>query len=138
MSFVLDTNIISELRKGHGLCDANVRRWYDATPVDDIYLSVVVLGEMRRGVEMRRRRDPETARVFERWLNDVRVLFQERTLEVTREIADLWGRIGAATNVSVVDGFLAATAAHHGYTVATRNERDFQKTGVDFINPFRA
>jgi predicted nucleic acid-binding protein len=137
MSFVLDTNIISELRKGRGVCNAYVRRWYDATPAEDLYLSVVVLGEMRRGVEMQRRRDPETARVFERWLNEVRVLFRERTLEVNREIADLWGRLAAATELSVIDGFIAATAAHHGYTVVTRNERDFQRSGVDYINPFK-
>jgi predicted nucleic acid-binding protein len=138
MPFVLDTNIISELRKARGIRNANVRRWYDATPTEEIHLSVIVLGEIRRGVEMRRKRDPATARIFERWMHEIRVTHGDRLLDVTEEISDLWGRLAATVEISVIDGLIAATAAHHDLTVATRNEADFQRCGVDYINPFKA
>ncbi|MCE0522693.1 MAG: type II toxin-antitoxin system VapC family toxin [Methylacidiphilales bacterium] len=138
MPFVLDTNIVSELRKGFGRCHPNVWRWYDATPTDEIYLSVLVLGEMRRGVEMKRKRDPETARIFERWLHEVVLIHRERIMPVTFEICDVWGRLAAGAPISTVDGLIAATAVHRGFTVATRNTADFQRTGVDYINPFEA
>lgn len=136
MPFVLDTNIVSEIRRGRALCHPDVWRWYDATPLEEIYLSVLVLGEMRRGVEMKRRSDPATARVFERWLQEIALVHGDRVLSVSSEICDAWGRIAARANVSAIDGLIAATAAHHGLTVATRNTVDFQRCGVDFINPF--
>jgi predicted nucleic acid-binding protein len=136
MSFVLDTNIISEVRKMRGRCHPQVWRWYDATPVEEIYLSVIVLGEMRRGVEMKRRKDPASARAFEKWLSETEVVYQERVLSITKEICDIWGRISAQSNISTSDGLIAATAAYHGFTVATRNTRDFQRCGVDYMNPF--
>jgi toxin FitB len=138
MPFVLDTNIVSELRGGRSRCHSNVWRWYDATPTEEIYLSVMVLGEIRRGIEMKRRRDPETARVFERWLREIVLVHGQRVLPVTSEISDTWGRIAATANVSTTDGLIAATAAHHGFTVVTRNTIDFQHCGVDYINPFEA
>ena len=138
MPFILDTNIISELRKGAGRCNPNVWRWYDATPMDEIYLSVLVLGEMRRGVEMKRKRDPETARVFERWLLEVVLIHHERIMPINSEICDVWGRMAAKANISTIDGLIAATAAHRGFTVVTRNTADFQRCGVDYINPFEA
>jgi predicted nucleic acid-binding protein len=136
MPFVLDTNVISELRKGSRQCDDNAWRWYDATPPEEIYLSVLVLGEMRRGVELKRRKDPASARAFEKWLEEVEIVYRDRILSVGREISDFWGRISATAQISTVDGLIAATAAYHSLTVATRNTRDFQRCGVDFINPF--
>jgi len=138
MSFVLDTNIVSELRGGRSRCHSKVWSWYEATPPEEIYLSVMVLGEIRRGIEMKRRRDPEAARVFERWLHEVVLIHGERVLPVTSEISDTWGRMAATANVSTTDGLIAATAAHRGFTVVTRNTADFQRCGVDYFNPFEA
>jgi toxin FitB len=136
MSFLLDTNIISELRLG-AKADANVLAWRASYAPEDLFLSVVTTGEIRKGVEESRRKDPRKAAIYERWLGFLELEFENRILPVTPEIADLWGRVVARSRVLPLDGFIAATAAHYGYTVVTRNERDFQKTGVDFINPFR-
>jgi hypothetical protein len=138
MAFLLDTNIVSELQKGRSRCHTRVWQWYEATPTEEIFLSVLVLGEIRRGVELKKRRDPASARAFERWLQEVALLHHERVLLVDAEICDLWGRLSPNTPLPVIDGLLAATAAHHGLTVATRNTKDFQRAGVDYINPFEA
>ena len=135
MPYLLDTNIISELRRGER-ADAKVLAWRRKVAFEETYMSVLVLGEMRCGVESKRRKDPASARAFEKWLNEVEVAYRERILPVSREICDIWGRLGASTKISTVDGLIAATAAHHGLTVATRNTRDFQRCGVDYINPF--
>ena len=136
MSFLLDTNLISELRKG-ALCNRSVWQWHEAHPSEEMYLSVLTTGEIRKGVASCRGKDPSKARAFENWLKGVELAFEARILPVTAEIADLWGRIFPGANVSVVDGLIAATAACHDLTVATRNERDFQRCGVDFVNPFQ-
>jgi predicted nucleic acid-binding protein len=138
MSFVLDTNVVSELRRGRSRCHPKVWQWYDATPLEEIYLSVLVLGEMRRGVEIKLRRDPTTGRTYEKWLREVGLTYRERILPITAEICDNWGRIASHSNIAAIDGLIAATAAHHGLTVATRNTADFQRTGVDYVNPFES
>ena len=136
MAFLVDTNVISELRGGSTRCHPGVWQWYDGTPMEEIYLSVLVLGEMRKGVELKRARDPMAAHAFERWLRSITTLHRPRILEVTREIADLWGILQARVQVPITDGLLAATAQCHRLTVVTRNARDFQRCAVDFINPF--
>jgi predicted nucleic acid-binding protein len=93
---------------------------------------------MRRGIELKRRRDPPTAQVYEHWLREVAMIYRNRILEVTDDIADTWGRLAAKVNLPAIDGLLAATAVHHGLTVATRNTADFQRCGVDYVNPFEA
>jgi predicted nucleic acid-binding protein len=137
MSFVLDTNVISELRRG-ARAHASVRVWREMFAPQLFYLSVMTTGEIRKGIETVKERDPQTARLYERWLSALEVEFGVRILPVTADIADLWGRFLAKANISPVDALIAATAAHHGYIVATRNTRDFQKCGVDFVNPFDA
>jgi predicted nucleic acid-binding protein len=135
MGFLLDTNIVSELRK-QSRCSRSVREWYEAVHFEDIFLSVLVFGELRRGVENIRRRDAATAGVLERWSRGLRLAHVERILPVTLEICDLWGRLSILQPMPITDGLLAATAQHYGLTVATRNTRDFQRCGVDYINPF--
>lgn len=137
MSFLLDTNVISELRQG-SRCDRNVREWRGNLPTDKLYLSVLTTGEIRKGIEFCRVKDALKARVFERWLESLEMEFEERILPVTAEIADLWGRISPRANISAIDGLIAATAAQYGLTVATRNTADFQRCGVDYIDPFEA
>ena len=135
MSFLLDTNVICELRKG-SRCNRNVWKWRGNLSTDKLYLSVLTTGEIRKGIELCRIKDTPKARVFEKWLESLEAGFEERILPVTAEIADLWGRIFPSANIAVVDGLIAATAALYGLTVATRNTRDFQRCGVDYFNPF--
>ena len=135
MKYLFDTNVISEIRKG-ARCDENVRSWFSAIPDEDIFLSVLTVGEILRGIERIRRRDLRAAAALERWLEG-RVRFQqERILPVDREVAERWGRFGVPDPVPVLDGLIAATASVHGLTVATRNVADIARTGVPCVNPF--
>ena len=90
MTYLLDTNVISELRKGDR-CDDNVTAWYTGVEETDIFLSVLVLGELRRGIEQLRRRDPQQTVVLERWLKETALRFAGRILLVDDAIAELWG-----------------------------------------------
>lgn len=135
MNYLLDTNIISEVLKG-AKCDSNVAAWYDSIDDAEIYLSVLVLGELRKGVERARHGDPAQARALEKWLATVAESFAERVLSIDQAVSDEWGRMSAKRPVSTVDALLAATAKVHGMTLATRNVSDVADLGADFINPF--
>ncbi len=137
MRFLVDTNVLSELRKHHR-GDANVARWAASQRRQDLYTSVLVLGEIRLGVERARRRDPDKALVLERWLNVVRQAFEGRILPVDGRVAEEWGRLNAPRPLPVVDGLLAATARVHELVVATRNVADLAASGVPTMNPFEA
>lgn len=134
MSFLLDTNVISEIRKPNG--DANVRAWMSGVPAGDLYLSVLVMGEIRRGIELLRRRDPARAAVYETWLTMLRQDYADRILPITAEVAEEWGRMNVPDPVPTVDGLLAATAKVRGWTLVTRNTADLARTGVRLVNPF--
>jgi predicted nucleic acid-binding protein len=136
MAFLLDTNVVSELRKA-SRCSRSVLRWYQDTPAEEMYTSVVVFGELRGGVEKLRLHDPEAAHLLEQWMHGLRFTFEDRILRVTLEICDQWGYFAGEHNLAVADGLLAATARCNNLTVATRNERHFQRVGVDYFNPFR-
>ena len=135
MSFLLDTNVVSELRKRER-CDAGVAGWMAAADPDSLFLSVLVIGEIRRGIERVRRRDPATAEVLERWLTRLFETHADRILPVDRQVAEAWGRLDAAASLPTVDGLLAATALVHDFTLVTRNVRDFARTGVACLDPF--
>ena len=135
MRFLLDTNVVSELRK-RDRADVGVQHWFRATPDADIFLSVLVLGEIRQGVERARRRDAKTARHLEQWLRQLSTAFTSRLLIVDAAVADQWGALNARDPLPVVDGLLAATALVHGLTVVTRNTEDFARTRVEMVNPF--
>jgi len=107
VSFLLDTNVISEAQKP--AADRNVRRWMDSVRGIDLYLSVLVVGEIRLGIERLRRRDPVRASVFEERLTTLRTDFADRILPITTEIAEEWGRLNVPNSLPFVDGFLAAT-----------------------------
>lgn len=137
MGFLIDTNVISELRKGEK-AHKNVRAWFDTTRETDLYLSVLTLGEIRNGVERLRRRDPVSAEVLEQWLQRLTLSMAGRVLPVTPAIVDHWGRMGVPDPVPVVDGLLAATAITHNLILVTRNVDDVRHTGADVFNPFAA
>jgi predicted nucleic acid-binding protein len=135
VSFLLDTSVISELRKGER-CHAGVLRWMDAVDDDELFLSVLTVGEIRRGIEMLRKRDPGAARSLERWLRELQHEYSARILGIDREVAEAWGRLSPQRPLGVVDGLLAATSLHHGMTLVTRNVRDFTRAGIDVLDPF--
>lgn len=134
MSFLLDTNVVSELRRPNA--DPAVKRWFAPIPSDELFLSTLVLGEVRRGVERLRKRDPAQAQVFDSWLELLRDHYADRLLPVTGAIAEEWGRLNVPDPVPVVDGLMAATARVHNLTLVTRNTRDLERTGVTLLNPF--
>lgn len=135
MSFLIDTNVISEVRKG-ALCDGNVAAWYASVADSDLYLSALVLGEIRKGVELARRRDPAKAAALQVWLDAVAASFADRVIPVDRPVADAWGRMSAIRPVPVIDGLLAATAEVHGLTFVTRNAADVAGLGARILNHF--
>jgi predicted nucleic acid-binding protein len=135
MSYLLDTNIISEVRKGER-CDPKVSAWYASISDEELFLSTLVLGEIRKGVELARRRDPEKAGVLERWLGQVQAAFGTRVLAVDNAVADQWGRMSAVRPIPVIDGLLAATALINNLTLVTRNDRQIIGLGASVLNPF--
>jgi predicted nucleic acid-binding protein len=136
VSYLIDTNIISEVRKG-ARCDANVATWYASSNDADLYLSVLVLGEIRKGIETLRPRDRRRAEALDDWLTEVSAAFGERVLPVDRAVTDAWGKMAALRPIPVIDGLLAATARVHGLTFVTRDETDVAGLGADILNPFK-
>ena len=135
MIYLVDTNVVSELRKGPR-CHPRVAAWFEDVEDQDLGLSVLVIGEIRRGIEVIRRRDPRGASALERWLQRMLREHDERVLPVDARVAEEWGRLSAIRSGSVVDLLLAATARVHRLTLVTRNVRDVAWTGVAWLNPF--
>ena len=135
MSYLVDTNVISELRKRER-ADPAVRAWFASVADEEIFLSVLTVGEIRQGVERIRRRDLAAATALDRWLDRVVDTHRDRLVPVDRLVAEEWGRINVPDPLPVIDGLLAATAKVTGLTLATRNVGDVERTGVDLVNPF--
>ena len=135
MTYLLDTNVLSETRKrqpSRGVAD-----WIAGTPPSRMHVSVLTLGEIEQGIErVRGRGDRERAAALQRWLRDVETGFEDRVLPVTLQVAVAWGRQQYAQPLPVVDALIAATARIHGMTVVTRNVKDFELAGVMVLNPF--
>ena len=136
MSYLIDTNVISEIRKGNR-CDPEVATWWAGIAEDQLYLSALVIGEIRKGVELARVRDLQKATVLERWLGEVTSSFADRILPVSTDVAEEWGRMNAIRPVPVIDALLAATAKVNGLTLVTRNEADVAGLGAEVLNPFK-
>lgn len=134
MNFLLDTNIVSELRRPRA--HAGLIEWFDAQPAGSLFLSIVTVGEIRQGIEQLRRRDSRQASLLDRWLNGLTQFYEDRLLLVDGSVIDEWGRMRARRSVPVMDALIAATARVHGLTLVTRNVRDFAGLGVTLLNPF--
>ena len=137
VSWLLDTNVLSELRKGERAA-ASVREWLAAKDEAELFTSVLVLGEARRGIESIRRRDPVAASALEQWLLRLSETFADRVLPIDAAIAARWGALNVPDPLPTVDGLLAATALEYDLTLVTRNVRDVARTGVRVFDPFSA
>ncbi|MFZ9008601.1 MAG: type II toxin-antitoxin system VapC family toxin [bacterium] len=135
VKYLLDTNIISEIRKGPR-CHPNVAAWYSNLEEESLYLSVLVLGEIQKGIEGLRGRDARKANVLDLWLEQLQISFQSQILPVDIAISQEWGRLSSLHTVPVIDGLLAATATAHRLVLVTRNTQDFADLGIQLINPF--
>jgi predicted nucleic acid-binding protein len=134
MTYLLDTNIISERQRPRP--DPGVVDWLRATPGHHLYVSVLVVGELRRGIEALRRRDPGRAWAPQLWLRELVTTYNDRILPVSVAVAEQWGKLGVPDRLPAVDALLAATARVHDLTIVTRNVKDFQRAGVPILNPF--
>ena len=133
--YLVDTNIISEVRKGKR-CNTNVAAWYRQVRDDELFLSVLVIGEIRQGIERLRTRNPRLAHRLEQWLQELLKSFGDRILPMGERVAQNWGRLNARATFPAVDSLLAATAEAHGLVLVTRNIRYIARSGVRCINPF--
>ena len=134
-SYLLDTNSISETRRK--LPDPNFDQFFGSLQPPQLFLSVMTVGELRKGVANQRKKDPSTAINLELWVNKIEHEFSERILDVDLETARIWGELSAAGRTRpAIDTLLAATALRYGLTVLTRNVADFQDLPIRWVNPW--
>jgi predicted nucleic acid-binding protein len=136
MSYLLDTNVLSELRRKQA--DAGVSDWIAQRPASTLYLSVLTLGELRKGIEGMS--DPDRRLALSDWMQtELAAFFLGRILSVDASVADRWGQLVAIAGrpLPAIDSLLAATALVHGVTMVTRNTKDFEGLGVEVVNPWR-
>jgi predicted nucleic acid-binding protein len=131
---LLDTVVLSELRKPRP--SPAVVKWLSEQSDSELFLSVVSLGEIERGIEKQRGIDPDFSMVLSRWLDDLLNLYGDRVLPISPPVARRWGILSARLGNDSADLLVAATAITHGLVVATRNVRHFEPTGVGVVNPF--
>jgi hypothetical protein len=135
VTYLLDTNVLSETRKRQP--DTGVTEWVAATEPGRLHVSVLTLGEIEQGIaRIRARGDHQQAAGLERWLREMEVGFADRILPVTLPVASAWGRQQHVQPLPVVAALIAATARVNGLTVVTRNVKDFQRSGIQVLNPF--
>jgi predicted nucleic acid-binding protein len=134
VSFLLDTNVISEARRRRP--DANVVAWLKRADSSTLWISVLSLGEIAKGAAQCAARDRAQAAVYYEWLVLVRSHYADRTVEIDHAIAEAWGRLAAKRPLPVIDGLLAATALVRGLTLVTRNVGDVADLGVPVLNPW--
>jgi predicted nucleic acid-binding protein len=137
VKFLIDTDVISEIRK-RDRADPNVARWVARTDAEDIGTSVLVLAEIRRGIELKRRNDPQQARLLDQWFSEMRTRLGNRVLPIDEPVAEAWALYGTPNPLPLIDGLLAATARVHGLTLVTRNVADVATRGVPLLDPFAA
>ena len=132
--YLLDTNVISALRRPDR--HPGPKLWLEAQRPSDVYLSVVTLGELERGIARQVPLNPDFARDLAHWSERILAWFADRVLPVDAATARRWGRLSASVGNQDVDLLIAATALEHGLTVVTRNVRHFEPAGVPVLDPF--
>lgn len=138
MNFLIDTNIISELRKPADRRNQGVEQWFTQADPDTLFLSVLVVGEIRKGIEAKRMSDPSQAVALEFWLERIIDGYSDRMLPIDSETAQLWGRAQSIRPFPVIDGLLAATAQARGMVLVTGNVNDLEGWPASnlLMNPF--
>src|SRR5262245_28764278 len=126
---------MSELKRGRN-ADAAVATWFGAIPPERIFTSVIVLGEIRRGIELIARRDKPQAAFLERWYVDMRTRLEDRVLAIDEAVVTIWSKISVPDMLPAYDGLIAATALAHGMAIVTRNALDYRRVGVEVIDPW--
>ena len=134
MNFLLDTNVVSETRRR--VPHRSVIDWLAQVEQDQLYLSVLTLGELTKGVALRRRRDPRGAANLAHWLDGIELLFADRVLPVDAADANVWGEMSANRSRPVIDTLLAATAQVHALTLVTRNVKDVGDLPIPVLDPW--
>lgn len=134
VAYLLDTNVLSETRRKKA--DAGVITFLEATDSSALYLSVLTLGELRKGIAAKRRTDPAAAKALAEWVEGLEFGFADRILPVDAPVARLWGDWSADRPRPVIDTLLAATAAHHSLTLVARNTRDISGLPLKVHNPW--
>lgn len=135
MRFLLDTNVVSELRKGDR-ADAGLRGWFETVDGEDLAISVLVLGEIRLGILRVSHRDPRAAGHLAAWLSRLEAAYHARTFGIDAEVVEAWARLNEDRPLPVIDSLQAATAVVHGATFVTRNVRDLQGIEAPLLDPF--
>ena len=130
--YLLDTNIVSYARMGTNPAS----KWLRSVATPLLYLSVITLGEIERGVAMKEKKDRNAAEQLSAWLEGLRSSYVDRILPITDQISIRWGRLSALRTRGDADGLIAATALVHGLTLVTRNTADFDDTGATLVNPW--
>ena len=134
--FVLDTNVISELRQGKPSQSPEVRAWAAAQPASRLFLSAITILELEKGVQALERRTPPHGSALRAWVTGVRAAFAGRILPFTEYTAPLCAALHVPNACGERDAMIAATAIEHGFTVVTRNTPDFINTAVSLLNPW--
>jgi predicted nucleic acid-binding protein len=134
VSLLLDTNVVSEATRKRP--NPQVLAWMRASRHEATYISALVLGELRYGVERVRRHDPQQAAVREAWLQQLEDAYKDQIVPVDSKVADVWGRISVPDPLPRIDGLMAATALAHDWTFVTRNTKHVERTGVRLVNPW--
>lgn len=132
--YLLDTNILSETRKIRA--NAGVLAFLAGADSDLLFISVLTLGELHKGVESKRRVDQTGADALNNWVHSIETTFADRVLSIDSSVARLWGNLSANRSVPVIDTLIAATALVHNLTLVTRNIQDVKTTGVSVIDPW--
>jgi predicted nucleic acid-binding protein len=136
VAFLLDTNVVSELRRPRP--DRHVREWLEGVASVDLHLSVLVTGEIRRGIELLRPREPERAASLDQWIEGLVVAYGDRLLPVSTSVADAWGRLSSLRTLPVADGLMLATAKVNGLTLVSREAAALSDLGVPTLSPWEA
>jgi len=138
--FILDTNVISELRRaGQGKADENVVNWAKSVDATILYISAITVLEIETGILQIERRDPDQAKILRNWFEDhVLKAFENRILAIDEAVARRCAQLHVPNPKSERDSLIAASALVHGMTIATRNIKDFDQTGAQLFNPWKA
>jgi len=134
MTYLLDTNVVSEIRKRHP--DPHVMAWWDTVTSAEVFISALTIGEIRLGIERLRRKDSAQAGLLEQWLHGLRASYQDHIINIDAGIAEEWGHLNVPDPLPIIDGLLAATARARGLILVTRNVADLARRDVRVLNPF--